>query len=135
VAIVFEETPAVGKKKQAVSKNRAPSLSFEESLAELEAIVTRLEGGKLGLADSLAAYQQGVARLQQCYSSLEQAELKIAQVSRVDENGRPVLTSLDDLEGDEDLGTKADARSRRRTAGSTKSPSAPNRSAQDSALF
>ena len=35
--------------------------SFEAALAELEAIVARMEGGQLPLKESLVAYQRGAA--------------------------------------------------------------------------
>ena len=55
----------------------AEQLTFEQSLAELEQIVAKLEGGKLGLGDSLAAYEQGVSRLNGCYRLLQHAERRI----------------------------------------------------------
>jgi exodeoxyribonuclease VII small subunit len=103
----------VAKKKSAESE---PELCFEESLAELEQLVSKLEGGKLGLADSLAAYEQGVRRLNSCYKLLESAERRIELVQSVDANGKPKTTPLDDA-NDEELSEKGASRSRRRTAG------------------
>ena len=48
--------------------------TFEHSLAELEAIVHQLEDGELGLAESLARYEQGVKHLKHCYQLLQTAE-------------------------------------------------------------
>lgn len=51
--------------------------SFEEALAELEAIVAAMEGGQMPLEASLAAYQRGFALLQQCQSVLSEAQAKV----------------------------------------------------------
>jgi exodeoxyribonuclease VII small subunit len=91
------------------------AVSFEESLAELEQLVGTLEGGKLGLADSLAAYEQGVKRLKGCYDMLGAAERQIELVQGVDADGKVRSTPFDDAESD-DLAEKSAARSRRRTA-------------------
>jgi exodeoxyribonuclease VII small subunit len=102
----------VGKKKPIADDQ---SLSFEESLAALEEIVAKLEGGKLGLSEALAAYEQGVQRLKACYQILQHAERRIELVQSVDASGRATTTPLDDEEV-EDLTEKAAARSRRRSA-------------------
>ena len=49
----------------------APPPNFEAALAELEAIVATMEGGKLPLQDSLAAYKRGAELLQYCQAALE----------------------------------------------------------------
>lgn len=103
----------MAKKKQEAETEQ---LSFEQSLAELEQIVAKLEGGKLGLGDSLAAYEQGVSRLNGCYQLLKHAERRIELVQSVDAEGRAKTVPLDDADGD-DLAEKSAARSRRRTAG------------------
>lgn len=58
-------------------------MKFETALAELEAIVSRMEGGQLDLEASIAAYQRGVALMQHCQAQLNQAETQI----RILENG------------------------------------------------
>ena len=90
-------------------------LSFEQSLAELEQIVAKLEGGKLALGDSLTAYEQGVSRLNGCYQLLRHAERRIELVQSLDAEGRAKTVPLDDAD-DEDLSEKSASRSRRRTA-------------------
>lgn len=60
--------------------NPAPdtaSLPFETALAELEAVVQDLEGGKLSLEESLAAYRRGVELLRHCQGQLSDAEQKV----------------------------------------------------------
>lgn len=91
------------------------SVTFEDALAELEQIVGQLEGGKLGLAESLSAYEQGVKRLTGCYDMLSSAERRIELVQRVDADGDVMSTPFDD-EATADLAEKSASRSRRRTA-------------------
>jgi exodeoxyribonuclease VII small subunit len=90
-------------------------VTFEQSLEELEQIVMQLESGKLGLADSLAAYEQGVKRLKGCYGMLTAAERRIELVQGVEADGSVSSTPFSD-ESSVDLAEKSAARSRRRTA-------------------
>lgn len=54
-----------------------PVAAFERSLGELEAIVARLEGGELGLDESLAAFERGIALFRECQSALDAAEQRV----------------------------------------------------------
>jgi exodeoxyribonuclease VII small subunit len=51
--------------------------SFEAALAELEAVVARMESGQLPLKESLAAYQRGAELLQYCQTALKDAQLQV----------------------------------------------------------
>jgi exodeoxyribonuclease VII small subunit len=88
--------------------------SFEQSLEELEKIVSELESGKLGLAEALARYEQGVGHLKGCQQLLEHAERKIELLSGVDADGNPITQPFDEAEV-ESLEAKAASRSQRRT--------------------
>ena len=57
-------------------------LSFEESLAKLEAIVESMESGDVPLADLLARFEQGTKLLKVCETRLKEAELKIEQLKK-----------------------------------------------------
>jgi exodeoxyribonuclease VII small subunit len=70
--------------------------SFEQALTALEQIVHDLEEGRLGLAESLARYEEGVKLLKQCYTQLEQAERRIELLTGVDAAGNPVTQPFDD---------------------------------------
>lgn len=48
--------------------------SFEESLAELEEIVNRMETGEPSLADLMDNYSRGIRLSQKCMKALERAE-------------------------------------------------------------
>jgi exodeoxyribonuclease VII small subunit len=53
------------------------SIDFEQSLADLQTLVERLENGELSLEDSLAAFEQGISLTRDCQSALAQAEQKV----------------------------------------------------------
>src|SRR5512136_2380860 len=55
-------------------------LRFSEALAELESIVSALEGGQLDLEDGLARYERGVALLRACQAKLSAAEQKVTML-------------------------------------------------------
>ena len=59
--------------------------SFEELIAELEAIVNKLEGNKLSLEDSVKEYQRGIELSVECKKRLDQA--KSVVVTKMTENG------------------------------------------------
>ncbi len=61
------------------------SKDFEKSLAELESIVERLEGGELSLEESLKAFETGVTLTRQCRDALEKAEQKVSKLTGDDE--------------------------------------------------
>lgn len=111
-------------------------LRFEDALKELETIVGKLEGGKLGLEDSLEQYEQGVGHLKQCYQLLRHAERKIELVNGLDAAGNAKTVALDD-DDDTSLAAKGDARSRRRGSGEKDSGKRPPASEVDdeSSLF
>ncbi len=52
-------------------------LKFEAALAELEAITQNMEGGRLPLEESIAAYRRGNELLKHCQQQLSDAERKI----------------------------------------------------------
>lgn len=59
------------------SKDQNQIAHFEQSLDELEKLVTHLEEGELSLDDSLKSFERGVALFRDCQSALEQAELRV----------------------------------------------------------
>jgi exodeoxyribonuclease VII small subunit len=56
-------------------------LTFEEALAELEQIVSRLEDGGQTLEESLMTFERGQALAAQCSQKLDEAELKVRQMT------------------------------------------------------
>ena len=64
-------------------------LPFETAMSELEKIVQTLESGKIGLEDSIQAYERGVALRQHCESKLKDAQLRVEKLS-LDANGQTI---------------------------------------------
>lgn len=56
-------------------------LSYEQAFAALEAVVEALESEKRPLDEAMALFERGQALAQHCASLLEQAELRIRQLS------------------------------------------------------
>ena len=56
--------------------------TFEEALAELEAITAKMESGDVPLDESLKLYERGTVLVQQCQDQLNAAEEKIEQLSK-----------------------------------------------------
>ena len=54
-----------------------PPASFELAMAELESRVERMEGGRLPLEESLAAYQRGVVLVKYCREALGQVAQRV----------------------------------------------------------
>jgi exodeoxyribonuclease VII small subunit len=62
--------------------------TFEEALAELEAIVDQLERGDLSLQDSLQSFERGVALTAVCQRALSQAEQRVEMLTGRDANAK-----------------------------------------------
>ncbi|MCB1722804.1 MAG: exodeoxyribonuclease VII small subunit [Gammaproteobacteria bacterium] len=60
-------------------KKQAPT--FEESLAELEALVERMEAGDLSLEESLSAFERGIGLTRSCQEALQAAEQKVEMLT------------------------------------------------------
>ncbi|MEL0083730.1 MAG: exodeoxyribonuclease VII small subunit [Gammaproteobacteria bacterium] len=59
---------------------------FEKALAELEAVVERLEQGDLSLENSLKDFERGVALARSCQSALTNAQQRVEKL--IEENGQ-----------------------------------------------
>ncbi|MGJ0492142.1 MULTISPECIES: exodeoxyribonuclease VII small subunit [Methylobacter] len=57
-------------------KKKSPT-SFEDSLAELEQLVTQLEQGDISLEESLKSFERGVNLTRTCQKALQEAEQKV----------------------------------------------------------
>jgi exodeoxyribonuclease VII small subunit len=87
----------MAKKKTASKSDRngnSETLDFEQSLSEVEQIVARLEGGQLGLTESLQQYEQGIRQLKICHELLDAAEQRVNVLAGFDAEGNPVLEPL-----------------------------------------
>lgn len=68
--------------------NAIRNMSFEEALAELEAVVRQLESGKVKLDEAVRAYERGVKLKAFCAEKLQNAQSKIDKLV-LDKNGAP----------------------------------------------
>ena len=64
------------------------TLSFEDALKQLEAIVARLESGDAALDESITLYTQGDALRAQCEARLKSAQARIEAIS-LGQDGQP----------------------------------------------
>lgn len=62
------------------AQKKVEELTYEEALAELEAIVETLEGEQGQLEDAIKLFERGQALASRCGVLLEAAELKVKQV-------------------------------------------------------
>lgn len=87
----------MGKKKKAKSQpeGNASAAGFEDSLAELQQIVARLEDGSLPLEESMQQFETGIGLLRQCYQVLEAAEARIEILTGADRQGNPRTKPFD----------------------------------------
>lgn len=75
---------------------KTDSPSFEETLSELDSIVTEMENGDLPLEVALEKFERGIALSRQGQKSLEQAEQKISIL--LNEQGENALRPFSDDE-------------------------------------
>lgn len=55
-------------------------LSFEDALARLETIVSRLESGQAPLEESIALYEEGARLKAHCEDRLKAAQLRVEKI-------------------------------------------------------
>lgn len=72
-----------------------PQIDFESALAEVQKVVEQLEGGELGLSESLVQYERGIEKIKLCHQVLERAEKRIAVLTSVDEDGTASIEPVD----------------------------------------
>lgn len=83
-----------------MAKRDEKSASFEKQLAELQAIVDRLESGEVELEPSLALFERGVALYKQLKGRLQEAETRVEKlIYELEGSARAV--SVDDDADDE----------------------------------
>ncbi|MCI8398767.1 MAG: exodeoxyribonuclease VII small subunit [Oscillibacter sp.] len=58
------------------------SVTFEQRIARLEAIVAALEKGDVQLADSLALFEEGTKLIAACSKQLDQAEQQVVKLMK-----------------------------------------------------
>lgn len=69
--------------------------SFEQAIAQVEGIIDRIESGELGLEESIAEYERGIALLARCRTVLAQAEQRVEELSAQMSRDTPPPTKID----------------------------------------
>jgi exodeoxyribonuclease VII small subunit len=64
-----------------IEESEINELRFEDALARLDAIVSRLEEGELTLEESLRLFEEGQSLAKRCSQLLEEAELKVESLT------------------------------------------------------
>jgi exodeoxyribonuclease VII small subunit len=59
-------------------------MKYEQAFAELERIIESLENDQAGLEEAIALFERGQALVKHCGGLLDQAELRIRQLSASD---------------------------------------------------
>jgi exodeoxyribonuclease VII small subunit len=74
-----------------VTSRKTRTVDFEKALAELEAVVERLEHGELPLEDALKQFERGIELARGCQASLKAAEQRVEILVRktADEEPEP----------------------------------------------
>ena len=68
-----------------MANKKTSSFDFEQSLQDLEELVTAMEEGELTLEESLKAFEKGVKLTRECQSALKKAEQKVQDL--MNDNG------------------------------------------------
>ena len=72
------------------------SATFEQQFGRLQEVVQRLSDGNLTLQEALSAFEEGMALADNCSRMLEEAELRVQQVSeRAAKSGSLAAAELD----------------------------------------
>ncbi len=74
--------------------------TFEEMYTELEATVQQLEAGNLTLDESLALYERGMELARRCGAQLDQAELRVKELTPGTDELLPDQDGEDEEEGE-----------------------------------
>ena len=79
----------------AKGKSKQPEeMTYEEAFQELKDLVKRLESQDLQLEEGLALFERGQSLAKRCEQLLEEAEIKIKQIT-VSDSGKVVETDLE----------------------------------------
>ncbi|MCF2948211.1 exodeoxyribonuclease VII small subunit [Paraglaciecola aquimarina] len=71
------------------SRKKAESLTFEQSMQELEELVTKMEQGELPLEDALKSFERGIQLARHSQKQLKDAEQKVQILTS--QNGQQTL--------------------------------------------
>ncbi len=61
--------------------NAEQEIPYEQLIEQLEGIVDQIEGGELGLEDSIKGYEQGIELVKRARTILDRAEQRITELN------------------------------------------------------
>lgn len=70
-----------GKGSLARESGEVSELGFEEALEQVEAIIEKVESGRIGLEESIAQYERGAALILRCRKILDRAEQRVQELT------------------------------------------------------
>ena len=83
-------------------RSQVPPKNFEDALAELEQILSDIEGGEVPLEESLVKYERGQFLIQHCRAVLSKAEKQIEMLGKEGTSEPPPAMPAHSAEGLED---------------------------------
>jgi exodeoxyribonuclease VII small subunit len=89
---------------------QTPPKNFEEALRELEEILSGIEGGEVGLEESLAKYERGNFLIQHCRTILAGAEKQIEILSKSADGGLQASPMEGESSDDDDEDAESESR-------------------------
>ncbi len=78
---------------------KAQKFDFESSIAALEELVEKMEGGEFTLEESLKQFEKGVSLARACQTALREAEQKVQQLTK-NGTGDETLEPFEPVDGD-----------------------------------
>ena len=85
----------------APAENDISGLTYEAALAELDTLITKLEGGSIALEEAIGAYERGAVLAKHCADLLERTEQRVRQLVVAADGGigeRPLEADLAPVE-------------------------------------
>lgn len=79
---------------------KTKEIPFEQTLTQLETLVTQLESGDLPLDEALRLFEQGVQLTRECQKALESARLRVQILTQQD--GKAELAEFEPDEAHDD---------------------------------
>lgn len=70
----------MAKKKEETTEKEQP-LSLEETFAQIEEVISRLEAEEITLEESFAQYHKGMELLAHCNETIDQVEKKVLKIN------------------------------------------------------
>lgn len=80
------------------TRKKSGKVTFEGGMAQLEALIARMEQGEMTLDESMHAYEDGMALYGQLSQMLEQGEARMAMIDKESREG--VQTTTFEVEHD-----------------------------------